>query len=174
MPTLDEIGAKLTAGRDKTQELSDVARAAILGAVAGGANQAAIATAFGTSRQTVSKIVQRFKSSGTLESKPRSGRPEIFTARDKRHILQAVKRQPGTTTSQLVKSVGGSRSTVFRLLAENKRQNKSGPRASKLSARRSQRHLTTPASLEQGDGEGEGEGDGGPSPHSMAPTSVDP
>ncbi|KAK3897994.1 hypothetical protein C8A05DRAFT_19342 [Staphylotrichum tortipilum] len=90
----DELGSKLTAGREKNQELSEVARAAILGAVAAGATQAAVATAFGITSSTVSKIRQRFESSITVESKPRSGRQEVLAPRDKRHIVQAATRNP--------------------------------------------------------------------------------
>jgi hypothetical protein len=38
MINLDEVGLKLTAGRQKNQELSNFARAAIIGAVAAGAS----------------------------------------------------------------------------------------------------------------------------------------
>ncbi len=133
MITLDELGAKLMAGHVKNQELPDVARAAILGAVVGGVTQSAVAKAFGVSSSAVSKIIQRFEETGVVESKPRSGRPQALTARDKRHIIQAVRRQPGTPTAQL-QSVGGgtSRSTVFRLLREEKRQNRKAPRNSKV------------------------------------------
>src|SRR6185295_10514263 len=46
---LTDLGRKLTAGRQKNQELSPTARTAICGAVAAGASQRAVATAFGVS-----------------------------------------------------------------------------------------------------------------------------
>ncbi|KAK3897536.1 hypothetical protein C8A05DRAFT_19719, partial [Staphylotrichum tortipilum] len=121
MISLDELGSKLTAGRGKNQELSDAARAAILGAVAAGATQTAVATAFGITSSGVSKILQRFESSATVETKPRSGWPEVLTPRDKRHIVQTVTRNPRMSTSLLVKSAshGASRATIFRTLRAN-------------------------------------------------------
>ena len=94
MINLDHIGAKLTAGRKSGQELSPYARAAIVGAVGAGASQSAVARAFGISRAAVQLTLQRFESSTTLESKPRSGRPEVLSRREKRYILQLAKRYP--------------------------------------------------------------------------------
>jgi transposase len=91
---LDEIGAKLTAGRRSGRELSPFARAAIVGAVGAGASQSAVADAFGVSRATVQDTLHRFESSTTFTSKPRSGRPEILTRREKRYIIQLAKRKP--------------------------------------------------------------------------------
>ncbi|KAK3304445.1 uncharacterized protein B0T15DRAFT_536509 [Chaetomium strumarium] len=94
MVNLAEIGAKLTAGRQPGQELLPTARAAIIGAVAAGASQSAIARAFRIDRTAVYRILQRFESSTTVESKPRIGRLEILICREKRYILQLAKRHP--------------------------------------------------------------------------------
>ncbi|KAK4248493.1 hypothetical protein C7999DRAFT_40367 [Corynascus novoguineensis] len=115
MISLDELGAKLTAGRQPGQELSPLARAAITGAVAAGASQSAVARAFGINRKAVQRTLQRFESSGTFEDKPRSGRPEVLTEREKRHIVQVAKREPGLTTLRLTNTVAAqvSRSTFY-------------------------------------------------------------
>jgi transposase len=122
MVNLDEIGAKLTAGRRPGQELSIAARAAIIGAVAAGASQSAVARAFRVERTAVYRILQRFQSSTTVESKPRTGRPEVLTRREKRFILQLAKRFPRHTTQMLTNSIDGriSRSTVRRVLREQR------------------------------------------------------
>ncbi|KAK3306707.1 uncharacterized protein B0T15DRAFT_528024 [Chaetomium strumarium] len=83
MVNLAEIGAKLTAGRQLGQELSPTARAAIIGAVAAGASQLAVARAFRIERTA---------------SKPQTGQPEILTCREKRYILQLAKRRPQLIT----------------------------------------------------------------------------
>lgn len=83
MGNLDRIGAKLTADRQPGQELSPFARAAIVGAIAAGASQTAVAHAFGVSRAAVQTTLQRFESSTTFTSKPRPGRPELLTRREK-------------------------------------------------------------------------------------------
>ncbi|KAL2200036.1 hypothetical protein P885DRAFT_58225 [Corynascus similis CBS 632.67] len=113
MISLDEIGAKLTADRQPGHELSPLARAAIAGAVAAGASQSAVARAFGVDRRAVQRTLQRFESSGTFEDRPRSGRPEVLTDRDKRHIVQVAKREPSLTTLRLTNTVAAqvSRST---------------------------------------------------------------
>ncbi|KAK4032976.1 Homeodomain-like protein [Parachaetomium inaequale] len=118
MVNLAEIGAKLTAGRQSGQELSPTARAAIVGAVAAGASQSAVARAFRVDRTAVYRILQRFESSTTVESKPRTGRPEVLTRREKRYILQLAKRYPRLTTQILINTIDGriSRSTIHRIV----------------------------------------------------------
>jgi hypothetical protein len=83
----DELGAKLTASRQPGQELSGFAGAAIIGAIAAGASQSAVARAFGIGQSTVHLTLQRFESSTTFESKPRTGRPQTLTRREKRYII---------------------------------------------------------------------------------------
>ncbi|KAK0725140.1 hypothetical protein B0H67DRAFT_482036 [Lasiosphaeris hirsuta] len=94
MINLDEVGSKLTAGRQKNEELSAFARAAIIGAVAARASQSAVARAFRVNRKAVQRAIQRFESSTTAESRPRTGRPEILTRREKRYIIHLAKRNP--------------------------------------------------------------------------------
>jgi transposase len=122
MINLDEIGAKLTAGRQSGQELSPFARAAIIGAVAAGANQSAVARAFGISRAAVQLTLERFESSTTVESRPRTGRPEVLTRREKRYIIQLAKRCPHLSTQLLTNTVNTriSRSTIRRVLRHHR------------------------------------------------------
>jgi transposase len=122
MFNLAELGAKLTVGRQPGQELSPAARAAIAGAVAAGASQTAVANAFSISRRAVQLSLQRFESSTTFESKPRTGRPEILTRREKRYIIQLAKRKPCLTTQLLTNIVDAriSRSTVRRVLRHHR------------------------------------------------------
>jgi transposase len=119
---LDELGAKLTAGRQSGQELSPFARAAIAGAVVAGASPAAVARAFRVSRATVQVTLQRFESSATFTSKPRTGRPKVLTRREKRYIIQLAKRKPQLSTQLLTDTLGTqiSRSTVRRVLRQHR------------------------------------------------------
>ena len=122
MVNLAKLGAKLTAGRQPGQELSPIARAAIAGAVAAGASQTAVANAFSTSRRAVQLSLQRFESSTTFETKPRAGRPEVLTRREKRYILQLAKRYPRYTLQMLTGTLDTrvSLSTVRRVLREQR------------------------------------------------------
>lgn len=63
MLNLTDLGRILTAGRQRGQELSPTARTAICGAIAGGATQHAVATAFGVSRSVIQDTLQRFTTS---------------------------------------------------------------------------------------------------------------
>lgn len=70
---LNAVGLKLTAGRQKHGELSCLARAAIVAAVAAGTSQSAVARAFRVDRKAVQRALQSFESSDNMASKPRSG-----------------------------------------------------------------------------------------------------
>ena len=94
MDNLQQFGAVLTAGRKPGQELSQYVRAAILGAVVAGASQTAVTKAFGIDRRTVRITIQRFKSSTNFRTRPRTGRLEKLTAREKRYIIQLTKHFP--------------------------------------------------------------------------------
>ena len=122
MVNLDEIGAKLTAMRQPGQELSPFARAAIIGAVTAGTSQSAVALAFGISRAAVQLTLHQFESSTTVESRPRTGRPEVLTRREKRYIIQLAKRNPRLSTQMLTNTVDTriSRSTVRRVLRHHR------------------------------------------------------
>jgi transposase len=122
MINLAELGAKLTAGRQPGQELSPAARAAIAGAVAAGASKSAVAHAFQIDRKTIRRTLQRFESSTNFESKPRTGRPNVLTRREKRYIIQLAKRRPRLTTQLLTDTLDTrvSRSTVRRVLRQHR------------------------------------------------------
>ena len=122
MVNLAEIGAKLTAGRQPGQELSPFARAAIVGAVAAGASQSAVARAFCIDRKAVQRALQRFESSTSFGAKPRTGRPEVLTRREKRYIIQLAKRKPRLSIQMLTDTLDTriSRSTVRRVLRQHR------------------------------------------------------
>jgi transposase len=117
---LTELGRILMAGRKKNEELSPTVRAAICGAIAAGATQRAVATAFGLSTGVITRTLQTFTTTGSFESKPRSGRPKVLTRRESRYITQLAKRKPHLTNKQLTQALGRvvPRSTVRRALRE--------------------------------------------------------
>lgn len=119
---LTDFGRVLTTGRQKNQELSPTTRAAICGAVAAGASQRAVATAFGVTHAVVANTIQRFKTTTSFDSKPRSGRPQVLTRREKRYIVQLAKRNARLTHKQLLKVLDRkvSSSTVRRALCQHK------------------------------------------------------
>jgi transposase len=120
MFNLAEIGRIATAGRHRNQELSPEARAAICGAAAAGASQRAIATAFGVSQAVITQTIQRLQETQSFKSKPRNGRPKVFSRRESRYIVQLAKRDARLTHKQLLKMIGAKASvtTVRRALRE--------------------------------------------------------
>ncbi|GFU45204.1 uncharacterized protein TNCV_4236311 [Trichonephila clavipes] len=54
---------------------------------------------------TVRSVVKKFNKTGSTENKVRSGRPGIFSAREKRSIIKEVKKNPKISAPQLAKDV---------------------------------------------------------------------
>ena len=54
---------------------------------------------------SVQRVVQNFNSSGSLSSKPRSGRPRILTVREERSVLKMVKENPRISAAKIVGNV---------------------------------------------------------------------
>ena len=88
---LTDLGRKLTASRQKNQELSPTARAAIYSAVAAGASQRAITTAFSISHILITNTIKRFTTTASFNSKPRTSQPNTLTRQEKQYIIQLTK-----------------------------------------------------------------------------------
>ncbi|GFV95646.1 hypothetical protein TNCV_4576471 [Trichonephila clavipes] len=56
-------------------------------------SQRQIAKTIGKSRTTVQKIIEKFQAKGNTLNKPRTGRPPIFTDRERRIIVENVKKK---------------------------------------------------------------------------------
>ena len=119
---LTELGRVITASRQRNEELSPTVRAAICGAVAAGATQRAVATAFGLSAGVIARTVQHFTTTQSFDSKPRSGRPRVLICRGRWYLVQLAKRDPRLTNKQLAQALSRrlSNSTVRRALREQK------------------------------------------------------
>ncbi|GFW37809.1 hypothetical protein TNCV_4630141 [Trichonephila clavipes] len=57
-------------------------------------SQRQIAKIIGKSPATVQKIIQKFQAEGNTLNKPKTGRPPIFTDRERRIIVGNVKKNP--------------------------------------------------------------------------------
>ena len=106
MLNLTTLGHTLTAGRQRNEELSPAARAAICGALAAGASQRVVATAFGVSRSVIQDTLERFATTESFESKKRAGRPKALSRQERRYLAQLAKRDPRLTRTQLRKAIG--------------------------------------------------------------------
>jgi len=68
-----------------------------------GASQRVVATAFGVSHVLVANTIERFTTTASFDSKPRTGWLSAFTWREKRYIVQLAKRDIRFTHKQLLK-----------------------------------------------------------------------
>jgi transposase len=71
-----------------------------------GISRAAVASLFGCSRRTVSRIVSEVKTSGNVHRSEKKGRPRITTKKEDRMLVRAFKKNPNmasTEGTQLVK-----------------------------------------------------------------------
>lgn len=73
------------------------------------------------SRSTVSRIMNKFNETGSVQDRPRSGRPKTATNEDKTlDVLLDVQQNPQTSTYELARNHGISRKSVQTILHKNK------------------------------------------------------
>lgn len=64
-----------------------------------------IARIVGRRHSSVQRVVNNFKSTGIITSKPRSGRPSKLSIRERRSIIGSVKKNPRITAPQIAKDI---------------------------------------------------------------------
>jgi len=70
---------------------------------------------------TVAKLIDKFKKTGSVEDKPRSGRPRTSTDEDtSTNVLAAFSKSPNKSIRRLSAETGISQASVARILKENK------------------------------------------------------
>lgn len=62
---------------------------------------------------TVRSVVKKFKETGSTENKTRSGRPRIFSTREKRVIINKVKKNPKISAPQIARDVAFTSQKTF-------------------------------------------------------------
>ena len=91
-------------------------RSQIIGAVIFGTPIKEIAIHFHTETRTVKAIWEKYRQTGTVKDKPRSGRPKITNARTDRRIVREHKKNPYLTATQSANVWNIGRKTVSRIL----------------------------------------------------------
>src|SRR5258707_9516722 len=86
-----EISGNASSG---PQETNLEVRAQIYILLEEGYTQKEIATRLGVARSTISYTKKRVRQTGSHRSRPRSGRPEVLSSRDKRRIVRAARKEP--------------------------------------------------------------------------------
>jgi transposase-like protein len=112
------FGTEISGNRRPQAELSPETRAAILNGLENQRSHTQLAKEFGVSRRTIYTTKERFQQHKTLESRPRTGRPQKLSAATKRYICQMVRRSPSMSWKALVAYTPGglSKSTIQRVL----------------------------------------------------------
>ena len=88
------FGTEISGNRRPGAELSDVQRAGILSAVEAGEEKTKIAARYRVTCRVIYNTIDQWNNHHTLKSLPRSGQPKKLTQRQKRLLLQIVRRNP--------------------------------------------------------------------------------
>lgn len=64
-----------------------------------------IEKAVGRPKSTVSDVIQRYRETKSVENKPKSGRPKLFSLSDERWIVKEIKKSPIISAPKLTMDV---------------------------------------------------------------------
>ncbi|GFU49051.1 transposable element Tcb1 transposase [Trichonephila clavipes] len=92
----------------KSRELDVTVKSMIIQLRNKGLTYRAIGIQLNISLFTVRSIVKKFNETGSIKNKVRSGRPGMFSAREKRSIIKEVKKNPKISAPQLAKNVANT------------------------------------------------------------------
>lgn len=101
--------------------LSERQRIEALLMLSGGTTIADVARAFNCNRNTINNLHARFRQTGTVADRPRSGRPRVTDARLDRHFELTHTRHRFQTATATARQYGVSRDTVLRRLRHLRR-----------------------------------------------------
>ena len=112
------FGVEMSANRQRNHEFSSEARAAILTKLGEGIPVKEVARQFNTTPSTIRQTRKRWTEDHITHSRPRSGRPEVTSERDKRYIIRAVYQDREISWNSLVGELDGrvSKSTIQKIV----------------------------------------------------------
>jgi transposase len=113
-----QFGTQISGNRRPDAELNKEQRSAILYALELGQSPTKIAEDLRVSRRTIYRTRDRFQQRADLDSRPRSGRPKVFTQSTCRYIFRLARRNPWWSYRTLSANAPGnpSRDTIRRIL----------------------------------------------------------
>jgi transposase len=103
MSELRRFGTELSANRSRYGKFTPEALMYIKGVADGGASHSQIAEAVGTSRQTVTTIINRVRERGTGKTGNRRRGKHKTTAREELHLVILARRHPEVTYWDLIR-----------------------------------------------------------------------
>jgi transposase len=118
MSNLDNFTTVISGNRRRNQQWSPEAKAAMLSRLAAGEGPASVARAFQTRTSTVTYIRDQFNKHGTVQNRPRSGRPPLLSRAERRYIIRMIYKDRQISWDSLVNGVDCrvSKSTVRRVV----------------------------------------------------------
>ena len=100
------FGQEISGNCQPNAELSFAQRAAIISKVEAGVLRKDIAAEFQITTKSIQRTLKRWKTYQTLESLPRSGRPEVVSYREKRALYRLARRKPKIQYRKLMEEAG--------------------------------------------------------------------
>ena len=104
--------------------LSNLERARALGVLQGGQTVAEVAIRFNVSRSTIKHLRHRFRNTGDVKDRPRSGRPRVTTVRQDRYIETRAARARFITANQIENDVRNAARPAARLISHQTKRNR--------------------------------------------------
>lgn len=137
------FGDIISGNRQKNHEFSPEAKAAMLAMLEAGLSQRAVARRFKTSHGAVAEVLKRFRETGTVKNKPRSGRPSVLNRAQKRYILRMIRRDRSISWDALVSEFDGevSQSTIRRVIKYHYKRKWKAMERPKLDANKARERL---------------------------------
>ena len=115
---IEDFCQSLVADRKPRQEFNQQTRAVIVALSATGQSVRRIARLFSIGPGAVHNIIKTYEKTRNLQSMPRSGRPSIFTPKEKKYAYLLARRNPRATYHELISQLPRHchNSTIRRIL----------------------------------------------------------
>lgn len=84
-----------------------------IGLLQGGQRQSDVATFFQVSQSVISRLFNRFQETGSVEERPRIGRPSITTPAEDRYVTISARREPLSTCRMLSRRLAEATGTAI-------------------------------------------------------------
>ena len=100
------FGTEISANRIRGGELTEAQRIYCIAHLEAGALTREVADALSCTQRCVQKTLQRWKTTSSITSRPRTGGPHILTSRDRRRLLRIAQKNPGIEYRKLMEEAG--------------------------------------------------------------------
>src|SRR4051812_42263557 len=103
MPPRRSFGTEISANRHSNAELSTLARTSIISKHEAGVENRELAAEFGCTTKCIRDIIHRCTQTGSNQSRPRSGRPQVLSAHNNRMLYRTARKVPKLKYSELLR-----------------------------------------------------------------------